>query len=112
MSYRRSREVPWTIALAALVVAAGALAKPPAAPKSAKEQVLQTADGKQIVTSIDGRTIRARPAGGSGPIADGTYTLTNGGSVRVKGGEVVWDAFGAVEKIKKTGVAPGSMTFG
>ena len=42
--------------------------------------------------------------------ADGTYKLTNGGSIRVKTGEIVWDAFGVVEKVNKgmPGAHPGN----
>ena len=35
------------------------------------------------------------------PLADGTYKLNNGGAIRVRGGEIVWDAFGAIDRLKK-----------
>lgn len=44
------------------------------------------------------------------PAADGTYKLTNGGAIRVKAGEIVWDAFGVVEKVNAgiPGAHPGT----
>ena len=91
---------PLLIASAALLfVAAGTLfgAKGrPAAKEGATsgEHTVTTLKGKAIVVKAEGRVFRA-------DVADGEYKLTNGGAIRVKGGKVVWDAFGAVERLKK-----------
>ena len=34
-------------------------------------------------------------------LADGAYSLTNGGAIRVRGGRIVWDAFGVVDKLQR-----------
>jgi hypothetical protein len=33
------------------------------------------------------------------PLADGTYKLNNGGAIRVRGGEIIWDAFGVIDRL-------------
>ena len=33
------------------------------------------------------------------PLADGTYQLNNGGAIRVRGGVIVWDAFGVIDRL-------------
>jgi hypothetical protein len=35
------------------------------------------------------------------PLVDGTYKLNNGGAIRVRGGEIIWDAFGVIDRLKK-----------
>lgn len=35
------------------------------------------------------------------PLADGVYALSNGGAIRVRGGRIVWDAFGVVDKLNR-----------
>ena len=37
------------------------------------------------------------------PLANGTYQLNNGGAIRVRGGVIVWDAFGVIERLKVPG---------
>ena len=32
-------------------------------------------------------------------LQDGIYKTTNGGAIRVKGGVIVWDAFGVIERL-------------
>jgi len=64
---------------------------------------LATTDGTAITQSFDGKNFHARGVGG--PIKDGDYKLTNGGAIRVRGGVIVWDAFGVVQKFKRTGIA-------
>ena len=58
--------------------------------------------GEHTVTTLRGRTIVVRAEGrvfiANAP--DGNYKLTNGGAIRVRGGKVVWDAFGAVNRLK------------
>jgi hypothetical protein len=42
-------------------------------------------------------------------LKDGTYRTTNGGAIRVRGGVIVWDAFGVIERLRKgqgTATAP------
>ena len=33
-------------------------------------------------------------------MADGTYKLANNGAIRVRGGKVLWDAFGTVRRLR------------
>ena len=39
------------------------------------------------------------------PLANGTYQLNNGGAIRVRGGVIVWDAFGVIERLNRQGPA-------
>ena len=83
---------------AALVFAAAGIlygAHPGQVRSDSGEQTVTTTDGKMIHVKVAGRVYRA-------DVADGTYKLTNGGAIRVRGGKVVWDAFGAVQR-RKTG---------
>ena len=46
------------------------------------------------------------------PLADGTYRLNNGGAIRVRGGAIVWDAFGVIDRLKsgqKLAEAPAAL---
>ena len=52
-----------------------------------------TNDGKTIVVTAEGKVFKL-------DVPDGAYQLTNGGAIRVRGGKVVWDAFGAVKRLK------------
>jgi hypothetical protein len=60
-------------------------------------------NNEQTVTTKKGKTIHIKAEGKvfTTDAANGTYKLTNGGAIRVKGGKVVWDAFGAVNRLKK-----------
>lgn len=82
-----------------------------APPVPVREQALRTVDGKKIVATIEGQTVRARPEVG-GALADGTYKLDNGGEIRVRRGEVVWHAFGTVERLKKPRSSHGPIRIG
>jgi hypothetical protein len=57
------------------------------------EHTITTKNGKTIQVKVEGRSYTAN-------LADGNYKLTNGGAIRVRGGKVVWDAFGAVKRLK------------
>ena len=65
--------------------------------------------GEHTVTTKNGKTINVKVEGKSYTtnLADGTYKLTNGGAIRVRGGKVVWDAFGAVKRLKSGRWKPG-----
>jgi hypothetical protein len=58
------------------------------------DHTVKTTKGKTIHVGIKGKSYTAN-------VADGTYKLTNGGAIRVRGGKVVWDAFGTVNRLKK-----------
>src|SRR5687767_4512082 len=72
------------------------------APQGWGDQALQLTDGTKIVAVLDENTLRvmAVVVQSKSVLKDGTYKLTNGGAIRVKDGVIVWDAFGAVEKLK------------
>ena len=72
------------------------------APEAWGDQALQLTDGTKIDAFFDEKTrsFTAVVAQSKDALKDGTYKLTNGGAIRVKGGVIVWDAFGAVEKLK------------
>ena len=61
-------------------------------------QSLQVTGGPRIDAVFD---VNAK--GFKVDLKNGTYKLDNGGAIRVRGGVVVWDAFGVVEKIKSQG---------
>jgi hypothetical protein len=65
--------------------------------------------GEHTVTTKAGKTINVKVEGKqyTADVADGTYKLTNGGAIRVRGGKVVWDAFGAVKRLKTGRWKPG-----
>jgi len=56
-------------------------------------QTLTTLRGKKIIVRAEGQVFAANAP-------DGEYKLTNRGAIRVRGGKVVWDAFGAVQRLK------------
>ena len=58
-----------------------------------RDHTVTTKAGKTVHVTVRGKTYVAE-------LADGTYDLTNGGSIRVKDGVLVWDAFGAVERLR------------
>jgi hypothetical protein len=64
---------------------------------------LASVDGQAITQTFDGKSFHARGSGG--PLKDGDYKLANGGAIKVRGGIIVWDAFGVVAKLKRTGIA-------
>lgn len=76
------------------------------------EQALQTSDGNSIVVVSEGGSAKAFAGNGRTPLKDGTYKLTNGGTIKVRGGKVVWDAFGAIEKMKRGGMLTSSDPIG
>src|SRR5262249_33681763 len=61
--------------------------------RSPRDQVLTTTDGRKILATFDSKGYSVR-------LSDGEYKLTNGGAIRVKSGRIVWDAFGAIERLK------------
>jgi hypothetical protein len=65
--------------------------------------------GEQTVTTKNGKTIQVKVEGKSYTtnVADGNYKLTNGGAIRVRGGKIVWDAFGAVKRLQSGRWKPG-----
>jgi hypothetical protein len=58
---------------------------------------------KQSLTLTNGTAFNATFDRGSNsfrtPLADGTYKLNNGGAIRVRGGEIIWDAFGVIDRL-------------
>lgn len=66
----------------------------------------KTHDGQTFETRFDGKNFHAVTASGA-PLRDGDYKLDNGGAIKVRGGLVVWDAFGAVDVFKRTGLVKG-----
>jgi hypothetical protein len=66
----------------------------------------KTHDGQTFETRFDGKNFHAVTSSGA-PLKDGDYKLDNGGAIKVRGGLVVWDAFGAVDVFKKTGLVKG-----
>jgi hypothetical protein len=78
------------------------------------EQTLQTPGGNSIVITSEGGAAKAFSVAGNNrtPLRDGTYKLTNGGSIKVRNGKVVWDAFGAIEKMKRGGMLTSSDPIG
>jgi hypothetical protein len=75
------------------------------------QDMIRSTSGEHTVTTKAGKTINVKVEGKqyTTNVADGTYKLTNGGAIRVRGGKLVWDAFGAVKRLKtgrwKTGMA-------
>jgi hypothetical protein len=91
----------------ALVVVTAAMVSGGQSPtKKTTEQTLTATDGTKIVATVDGKEFKAFTQQGTKrtPLRDGEYKLPNNGAIRVKGGKVIWDAFGAVDKVKRTGV--------
>jgi hypothetical protein len=89
----------------------GSAVQPGAAARVRMERVIhtfphKTHDGQAFETRFDGKNFHAVTAGGT-PLKDGDYKLDNGGAIKVRGGLVVWDAFGAVDAFKRTGIAKG-----
>jgi len=66
----------------------------------------KTRDGQAFETRFDGKNFHAVTSSGAA-LKDGDYKLDNGGSIKVRGGLVVWDAFGAVDVFKRTGLVKG-----
>ena len=89
-------------AVAALAAMPGGESRSADAPRSA-EQLLTTTDGLRIyqIVDLNNRTARAMTDSGRGRVAlpDGDYRLSNGGAIKVRGGVIVWDAFGAIERL-------------
>jgi hypothetical protein len=84
------------IASLALLFAAGGMLY------GGQRRQISSKSGEHSVTTTDGTTIHVKVEGKSytANVADGTYKLTNGGAIRVRGGKVVWDAFGVVKRLK------------
>jgi hypothetical protein len=68
-----------------------------------------SSNGEHTVTTKNGKTIQVRVEGKqyTADVADGSYKLTNGGAIRVQAGKIVWDAFGAVKRLKTWRWKPG-----
>jgi len=81
--------------VALVFVAAGIFTVAHSRPVSSnsQEHTVTTTEGKTITVKVKRREFTANAP-------DGTYKLTNGGAIRVRGGKVVWDAFGAVRRHK------------
>jgi hypothetical protein len=71
-----------------------------------------SSNGEHTVTTKNAKTIQVKVEGKSytADVADGAYKLTNGGAIRVRGGKIVWDAFGAVKRLKTGRWKPGMIT--
>ena len=69
----------------------GGQPRPPA--NASGEHTVTTLGGKKIVITAERTVFTAN-------VPDGTYKLSNGGEIRVKSGRVVWDGFGAVNRLK------------
>ena len=71
------------------------------------DQSLQGTDGTRILATFDGKDYKAvvvvTGAKKAAPLRDGEYPLANGGAIRVKGGKIIWDGFGVIEKVKRDG---------
>jgi len=91
------------VAAAALCVSVVMLYGAPPGQAKPGDQTLKTSDGTQILAKFDGKGYTAFAAKTQAPLSDGEYKLSNGGAIRVKGGRVVWDAFGVIEKLKGKG---------
>ena len=104
----------WLGGLALVAVTAATVSGGQAPQKKTTEQNLTTTDGTKIVATLVGKQFKAFTEAGAKrtPLKDGEYTLPNGGAIRVKGGTITWDAFGAVEKVKRTGVGKGQLVPG
>src|SRR5947207_181689 len=92
-----------------LFVAAGMLYGGQPQRKVSKSGQNVSSSGEHTVTTTDGKTIHVTVKGKqyAADVADGTYKLTNGGAIRVRGGKIVWDAFGAVKRLKTGRWKPG-----
>lgn len=99
--------VPLAVAGALLAVAAVTVVSSGAATRTYPVHTLTTSTGTKVLQTFDGKSFHALVRGprGNVPLKDGEYKLTNGGAIRVKGGRIVWDAFGVVEKFEKRGLA-------
>jgi hypothetical protein len=64
---------------------------------------LHTTDGVTIHQNFnksDGTvSVFTSSSSGRTPLNDGVYKINNGGSIRVKGGKIVWDSFGVVSRL-------------
>ena len=101
----RKFAVPLVVAGAVLAVA-GVTVSRGAAPNY-PVWTLTTREGTKVLQTFDGRHFHALVPSprGNVPLKDGEYKLTNGGAIKVRGGRIVWDAFGVVEKFEKRGLA-------
>jgi hypothetical protein len=61
---------------------------------SLQTQSLSLSNGTAFNTTFDRNTSSFKT-----PLADGTYKLNNGGAIRVRGGAIVWDAFGVIDRL-------------
>ncbi|MBX9776750.1 MAG: hypothetical protein K2Y71_20420 [Xanthobacteraceae bacterium] len=81
----------------------------PAAPRpTVPNQALAITGGNTINAVFDSKA-RAFKVN----LRDGVHKLDNGGAIRVRGGVIVWDAFGAVERLRRgQGMAAGPAGLG
>ena len=105
MSQFRKFAVPLVVA-GAVVAVAGVTVSSGAAPKY-PVHTLTTSEGTKVLQTFDGKSFHALVSGprGNVPLNDGRHKLANGGEIEVRGGRIVWDAFGVVEKFEKRGLA-------
>lgn len=76
---------------------------PPAKRFPMWKQQLKTLQGVDVLAVFEGGQVRAYRVTSKGrqPLADGDYKMTNGGAIRVRGGRMIWDQFGAVQKYQR-----------
>jgi hypothetical protein len=64
---------------------------------------LRTTDGVTIHQKFSKKygtvSVFTSSGGGRAPLKDGVYKINNGGSIRVKGGKIVWDSFGVISRL-------------
>jgi hypothetical protein len=75
-------------------IAPGSIAPAALPAPSLQTQSLMLTNGSAINAVFDRNTSSFKV-----DLQDGTYKTTNGGAIRVKGGVIVWDAFGVIERL-------------
>ena len=71
--------------------------------RSANTPVLAAVDGTKIYQIFDRRRRSVLVFSDEAhrlPLRDGSYRLRNGGAIRVEHGEIVWDAYGVIAKLR------------
>jgi len=107
-----------TIVTAILCGFAGIALSPHAARTASQQwgdEILYLTDGTKIVAVLNEKTrsFMAVAAKDKSALKAGTYKLTNGGAIVIgEDGVIVWDAFGAVEKLKREGLTSGPTGLG
>jgi hypothetical protein len=75
-------------------IAPGGIAPAALPTPSLQTQSLATANGTAFNAVFDRNSSTFKA-----PLADGTHKLNNGGAIRVRGGVIVWDAFGVIDRL-------------